>query len=86
MESAAPHPAAGSTASVTALAVAAAIERHAHRPGALLPLLQDVQQQIGHLPEECVAPIARALNLSRAEVHGVISFYHDFRREPPGRR
>ena len=86
MESAAPHPAAGSTASVTALAVAAAVERHAHRPGALLPLLHDVQQQLGYLPEDCAAPIARALNLSRAEVHGVISFYHDFRRDPPGRR
>jgi len=86
MESAAPLPAAASAASATALAVAAAIERHAHRPGALLPLLQDVQRRLGYLPEECVAPIARALNLSRAEVHGVIGFYHDFRREPPGRR
>ncbi len=86
MESAASHPAAASAASATAQAVAAAIERHAHRPGALLPLLHDVQQRLGYLPEDCVAPIARALNLSRAEVHGVISFYHDFRREPPGQR
>jgi formate dehydrogenase iron-sulfur subunit len=86
MESAAPRSAAASTASATALAVAAAIERHAHRPGALLPLLHDVQQRLGYLPADCVAPIARALNLSRAEVHGVISFYHDFRQAPPAER
>jgi formate dehydrogenase iron-sulfur subunit len=86
MESAAPHSSAASTASATALAVAAAIERHAHRPGALLPLLHDVQQRLGYLPADCVAPIARALNLSRAEVHGVISFYHDFRQAPPAER
>ena len=66
-------------------AVAAALARHAHRPGALLPLLHEVQQRLGHLPENCVAPIARALNLSRAEVHGVITFYHHFRQQPPGR-
>jgi len=72
--------------SATARAVSAAIELHGHQPGALLPLLHEVQQQLGYLPEDCVAPIARALNLSRAEVHGVITFYHDFRRQPPGRR
>jgi len=86
MPSAAPDSGPSSKASATAQAVSAAIERHAHRPGALLPLLHEVQQRLGYLPEDCVAPIARALNLSRAEVHGVITFYRDFRRQPPGRR
>lgn len=66
-------------------AVAAAIERHAQRPGALLPLLHDVQEQLGWIPREAVGPIAQALNLSRAEVHGVITFYHHFRQHPVGR-
>ena len=83
MHSAPPDPNAADA--VLARAVQAAIERHAHRPGALLPLLHDVQQQLGHVPDGCVAPIARALNLSRAEVHGVVTFYHHFRRQPPGR-
>ena len=61
------------------------IERHRERPGALLPLLHDVQARLGHVPDEVVPPIARALNLSRAEVHGVITFYHHFRRTPAGR-
>lgn len=68
-----------------ASAVAAAVERHRGRPGALLPLLHDVQERLGHVPPQAVEPIARALNLSRAEVHGVLTFYHHFRRHPPGR-
>lgn len=53
------------------------------RRGALLPLLHSLQEEFGHVADEAVPAIAQALNLSRAEVHGVISFYHDFRREPP---
>jgi formate dehydrogenase subunit gamma len=63
--------------------VADALRAHAGRPGALLPLLHDVQDRLGYLPPACVPPIARALNLSRAEVIGVISFYHHFRRQAP---
>jgi formate dehydrogenase subunit gamma len=59
---------------------------HAGRPGALLPLLQELQVVFGHVPETAVPVVAHALNLSRAEVHGVLTFYHDFRRSPPGRR
>lgn len=59
------------------------LTRHAGRDGTLLPILHDVQDQFGCVPPEAVPPIAEALNLSRAEVHGTISFYHDFRREPP---
>jgi formate dehydrogenase subunit gamma len=54
-------------------------------PGALLPILHAVQQQLGYVPAQAVPVLAQELNLSRAEVHGVISFYHYFRTEPPGR-
>lgn len=57
-----------------------------HLPGALLPVLHGVQEALGHVPEDAVPLIARELNLSRADVHGVISFYHYFRSQPPGRR
>lgn len=62
------------------------IARHHRREGALLPILHEIQATLGHVPKEAVAPIAEALNLSRAEVHGALSFYHDFREAPPGRR
>jgi formate dehydrogenase subunit gamma len=58
----------------------------AGKPGALMPVLHAVQERLGYIPPEAVPAIARALNLSRAEVHGVISFYHDFRTAPPGRK
>ncbi len=66
-------------------AVAAAIQRWENEPGGLLPLLQEVQATLGFIPPEAVPGIATAFNLSRAEVHGVISFYHDFRTSPGGR-
>ncbi|KHK90442.1 ATP synthase subunit E [Novosphingobium malaysiense] len=53
--------------------------------GALLPLLHALQEEFGHIPQPAVPLIADALNLSRAEVHGVISFYPDFHTEPPAR-
>lgn len=54
-------------------------------PGALLPVLHRLQDKLGFVPTSVVAVIAAGLNLSRAEVHGVISFYHYFRSSPPGR-
>ncbi|HCY15042.1 MAG: formate dehydrogenase [Curvibacter sp. GWA2_64_110] len=54
-----------------------------HMPGALLPILHAIQDQLGHVPPEAVPEIAEALNLSRAEVHGVITYYHHFRSEAP---
>jgi len=57
----------------------------AGRPGPLLIVLHAVQQEFGYVPEEAVPLIADGLNLSRAEVHGVLSFYHHFRRTPRGR-
>jgi formate dehydrogenase subunit gamma len=61
------------------------VRQHVNRPGATLPILHALQEAFGHVPEEAMPLIAHALNLSRAEVHGVVTFYHDFRREPPGR-
>ena len=58
---------------------------HLGREGALLPILHDVQAAFGHVPQAALPVIAKALNLSRAEVHGVVSFYHDFREAPAGR-
>ena len=54
-------------------------------PGALLPVLHAVQDALGYVPKDAVPLIAHALNLSRAEVHGVVSFYHYYRTEKPGR-
>lgn len=65
-------------------AVHAALDAHAHRPGAMLPILHDIQQRLGHVPSTAVPTIASRLNLSRAEVHGVVTFYHDFRSHAPG--
>ena len=61
------------------------IGRHAGREGALLPILHDIQAAFGHVPSPAVPFVAEALNLTRAEVHGVVSFYHDFREKPAGR-
>jgi formate dehydrogenase subunit gamma len=56
-----------------------------HLPGALLPILHALQEEFGYIDAAAVPAIADALNLSHAEVHGVISFYHDFRHAAPGR-
>ena len=53
-------------------------------PGALLPVLHGIQDALGYVPEVAVPLIAREMNLSRADVHGVISFYHYFRQQPAG--
>jgi formate dehydrogenase subunit gamma len=61
------------------------IEAHRHLDGATLPILHALQHEFGYVDREAVPLVARALNLSRAEVHGVVSFYHDFRKSPAGR-
>ena len=77
------------TSSRDSIAIAKIIDdvvaRVGDRPDALMPLLHAVQDHLGYIPADAVPEIARALNLSRAEVHGVISFYHDFRSAPAGR-
>ncbi|OZG70084.1 formate dehydrogenase subunit gamma [Hahella sp. CCB-MM4] len=55
-----------------------------HKPGALLPILHAIQDQLGYIPAESVPQIAEALGQTRAEIHGVISFYHEFRSKPGG--
>jgi len=64
--------------------VEAAVEAHRGRVGPLLPVLHEIQDKLGFVPADAVPLIATALKLSRAEVHGVLSFYHDFRSEAPG--
>ena len=66
-------------------ALGAVLARWAAEPGGLLPALHDLQEQVGWIPPEAVADIATAFNLSRAEVHGVITYYHHFRSQPAGR-
>jgi formate dehydrogenase subunit gamma len=62
-----------------------ALARLAELPGALLPILHAIQGELGFVPPTAIDRIAARLNLSRAEVHGVLTFYHDFRTQPPGR-
>jgi formate dehydrogenase subunit gamma len=62
------------------------VATHAHLEGPLLPILQALQAEIGFIPREAIPIVAHALNLTRAEVYGVVSFYHDFRDKPAGRR
>ena len=70
------------TAEETARTIAA---ERGNRPDELLEMLHDVQSALGYVPEAVVPALANALNLSRAEVHGVVTFYHDFRAKPAGR-
>ncbi|MDZ4374257.1 MAG: formate dehydrogenase subunit gamma [Phenylobacterium sp.] len=62
------------------------VATHAGLEGPLLPILHALQAEFGHVPPDAVPVLAEALNLTRAELHGVISFYHDFRDAPAGRR
>lgn len=75
----------GPSTNLQTAAVAGSLARLRDLPGALLPVLHDVQEQLGFVPPAAVPTIAEALNLSVAEVHGVLSFYHDFRQAPPAR-
>jgi formate dehydrogenase subunit gamma len=60
------------------------IAAKAGEAGALLPILHTLQEEFGYIDDAAVPLVAAALNLSRAEVHGVVGFYHDFRKAPPG--
>ena len=61
------------------------VATHRGQRGALLPILHAVQETLGYVPPEAIPVLAEELNLSRADVHGVVSFYHDFRSAPAGR-
>ena len=69
----------------SAARASAIIAREQHRPGAVLPILHGLQAVFGCVPEAAIPMVAEALNLSRAEVWGAFTFYHDFRKAPPGR-
>lgn len=62
--------------------VAQALDRYIGQPGNLLPVLHAVQDSLGYIPPSCVPALSEALNLSRAEIHGVISFYAHYRQTP----
>jgi len=64
---------------------AAIIASHLGRDGAMLPILHELQATFGCISKAAVPMVAEALNVTRAEVHGVVTFYHDFRPQPPGR-
>ena len=66
--------------------IEAVIAAHRKREGALLPILHGLMAQVGHIPQDALARIAKALGMTAAEVHGVVSFYHDFRTQPAGQK
>jgi formate dehydrogenase subunit gamma len=68
-----------------AAVVRRAVADHKERPGPLLEVLHAIQAALGYVPAGAVPLVAESLNLSRAEVHGVVTFYHYFRRTPPGK-
>jgi formate dehydrogenase subunit gamma len=72
------------TATETTARIGEILDAHEGMEGALLPILHAVQSAFGHIPRDGLPVIAKRLNLSRAEVHGVMSFYHDFREAPAG--
>lgn len=61
------------------------IDASAQQEGAALPILHALQETFGYVHREAVPMVAKALNLTRAELHGIVTFYHDFRETPPGR-
>ena len=67
------------------VSIADILAEHKDREGPLLPILHDVQKAFGHVSEDAMREIASSLNLTRAEVYGVVSFYHDFRKEAEAR-
>jgi formate dehydrogenase subunit gamma len=72
-------------ADATLAVVRGVIAARRHLAGPLLPILHGVEEALGHVPRAALPEIAAALNLSRAEVHGVVSYYHDFHEQPLGR-
>ena len=72
-------------AEITRTLIEGTVENLQDKRGALLPILHAIQGNLGYVPEETLPMLADALNLTRAEVHGVVTFYHDFRTEKTGR-
>ncbi|MFM0323959.1 NAD(P)H-dependent oxidoreductase subunit E [Caballeronia glebae] len=72
-------------AQLSAAASAEIVRRHAVQGATLMTILHAIQDEVGYVPETAIAPLAQTLSLSRAEVHGVITYYHHFRSAPPAR-
>jgi formate dehydrogenase subunit gamma len=72
------------SASIVNEPIADIIARYRGQPGPLLLVLHAIQEELGYIPADAVPAVAEGLNLSRAEVHGVVTFYHYFRQSPPG--
>ena len=70
---------------LSAAASAELVRRHAVQDATLMTILHAIQDEVGYVPDTAIAPLAQALSLSRAEVHGVITYYHHFRSAPPAR-
>lgn len=79
------QPALSGPGTVSGPEIMAIVEDHLHLEGPLLPIFHAIQETYGYVPQEALPVIAGALNISRAEAHGVMSFYHDFRKAPAGR-
>lgn len=75
-----------SAKSWNAATVVAVIDACKSMPGAMLPILHGIQEAVGYIPPDAIPMIADELNVSRAEVHGVITYYHHFRQQPAGKR
>jgi formate dehydrogenase subunit gamma len=73
------------TTTTTEETARAIIARHAVREGAAIPILHALQEEFGYIPEETLPLVADALNITRAEIYGVATFYHDFRLKPRGK-
>jgi len=73
------------TPTPTATEIQAVIDAHLHLEGPMLPILHALQDRFGHVPAAATPLLVAALSISKAEVHGVVSFYHDFRESPAGR-
>ncbi|MBA2127034.1 NADH-quinone oxidoreductase subunit E [Hyphomicrobium methylovorum] len=76
------EPAALTPVEIAAVAVCA---RHGNKPDELLEIFHELQHELGYVPDAALPPIAQALNRSRAEIYGVLTFYHEFHRHPVGR-
>ncbi|MCG7402897.1 NAD(P)H-dependent oxidoreductase subunit E [Caballeronia zhejiangensis] len=70
---------------LSAAASAEIVRRHAVQGATLMTILHAIQDEVGYVPETAIAPLAQTLSLSRAEVHGVVTYYHHFRSAPPAR-
>lgn len=71
--------------SIDVEAIKEIIDAHLSLEGPLLPMLHALQDAFGYVPDQAHAPICDALNITKAELHGVVTFYHDFRQRPAGR-